>query len=218
MRNLKKICAATALAMTVTSSGAFAANEGHKVLGLVEFGKTTVPEFAEMVKGKCHPTTSNNSSFSSLDQDCFPVLQNVNKIAEVMFGISEKESPVSAVFVDAVDETNMIGTVKIALLFTDKSRKHFSSFSQLVTALLETTYGNRTIDRIWRTPDYTVRVEEINNQDSGEPERLEIFYISRHAGRIEWYLTNPEFKLNNPEQRKSLEEAVIWTRELNSIL
>lgn len=217
--NLKKICVAAAFALTLTSSGIIhAAEHEHKVLGLIEFGKTTVPEVAEQLKGKCHPTTSDNSSFSSTDQNCIPALQNIKKIAGAMYNIHEKESPDTAVFIYAIDGTNMIGLVKVAFIFTDSSKQNTSFFNDLIVALLETTYGNRTIDKIWRTKDYTVSIEKNPSQNTDEPERLEICYMSRHAGRIEWYLNNPEFKLNNPEQRKPLEDAVLWTKELNKIL
>ena len=220
LRNLKKICAAAVLALTI-SSATVAAENGHKVLGFIEFGKTTIPEAAALLKDKCQLFYNSDDTLVVKEPNCFPALKYLENPAELGIGAvlpGEKVPSPSAVVIDAYTNTNIIERVSIYFSVTDNSRRCVIPFTDALGDLLDFNYGIRTIDDKWRTDDYIVSIEQSVDRETKKLKAIYLSYRSVYTGNPEWLLTSPVYTFKNEQERKKYEDRLRKIKELSDLL
>lgn len=224
MKIKKLVSISLAVGIFVFSLPSTAINANHKVLGIVDFGKTTIPEVAKSLEGKCERIGNSKDVYGTIAfENCFSELDNIENFKNLILNTTNKESKtVTSVFFYAKDNTNIVGSIKILTLFMEEERNHINDVFRVYQEILNDKYGIRTIDEIWRTDDYTVDCilmpkGEIINGKVQETSSIEVNYKSRHPIRIENYLNDPEYIFNNPSDRERFLEISKEMKKLKEL-
>ena len=172
MKNKNLLALSLAVGMLFSTVPTYAANENHKVLGVIDFGKTTISEVAEALKGKCEPVTHQDLIYTTMldDKNCFPEIYNFENLKDLILNKSEhnqKEKTISLLFA-AHDSSKVIDAIKIVFSFPeeDYDLKQTEDVYKVIQETLNSTYDTKISDNQWKTSNYIVSCDLIK---VGEP-------------------------------------------------